>query len=210
MSTNNATAAGTVDLYYTGGLDSGALGETYPPSLIAGAMNEGIFMNNNQTFGPGNTTIADVFAHELGHFLLDNQAGYRPISTEPWHSDDRYNLMAPGAPVPANAMNGRWGPGLPMGFNSAPWDIAASINVVGRPMSTNLDGSPKVGGTNQNEISQIQTVFSDLDVAPWLNIPNDKGFTHGDRADFDWVEDNIILELAGGKADNHPGFDFLT
>jgi len=91
-----------------------------------------------------------------------------------------------------------------------PWNIANSTAVIGKPMSTNADGSPKVGGTNQIEISQIQTVFSDPDVVPWLNIPNDHHLTYGDIADFDWVEDNWDLERAGGRADNHPTFDAMV
>src|SRR5262249_29660289 len=37
----------------------------------------------------------------------------------------------------------------------------------------------------------------------------DNHATFGNRADFNWVEDNTHLELAGGMADNHPGLDFL-
>ena len=83
------------------------------------------------------------------------------------------------------------------------------------PMSTNPNGSPRVGGTNLIETSQVNRVFNDPEVFNWLDHPDDNAFHHGDRADFDWIGDDIKLESAeesalGISADNHPGSDFMV
>ena len=256
MSANNAAGTGTVEVYYTQGISSGALAETWYPTLLDGAGNrdEGIFMaNTGVAANPRNNTLA----HELGHFLTDGQATHQPIVGETFsdfgidgvpgtgdagegngnfdvgeplndvgldgiagtndfgENDGNFNPPdASHSRDPRNIVgNPQWDPGSTAGESGAgnpPWNIANSIDVVGRAMSTNPDGSPKVGGTNQIEKAQIQTVFSDADVAGWLQIPNDHGASFGDRADFDWVEDNIVLEDAAGRADNHPGFDYMV
>jgi len=55
MTNFNDAAAGTVEVYYTGGLLSGALGETYFPSHTAGGQNEAIFLADTSYWMMGMT-----------------------------------------------------------------------------------------------------------------------------------------------------------
>lgn len=56
-----------------------------------------------------------------------------------------------------------------------------------------------IGGATP--ISQIEAIYK----SPFVQR-DDNGFTQGDRADFDWVEDNKPLESTKtGASDNHPG-----
>ncbi|MGH8598449.1 MAG: hypothetical protein ACREXT_17490, partial [Gammaproteobacteria bacterium] len=256
MSANNGPI-GTVEVYYTGGLVSGALAETFHPSIPpareaftdvgpdgmpgTGDPGEGDGMFNagepftdrgfDKTAGTGDFGEGDgvfnmapdgeaifmanlgvnarhnTLGHELGHLLLDdNNAGngrsnavHSPNAGAPGHSSDPRN----------NVGDPQWDPGTRAGQGGAPWDINTSLDVIGMEMSTNPNGSPKVGGVAKIEVAQIQAVFGETDTRPYLHIPNDNGLTYADRGDFDWVEDNRKLEAAGGLADNHPGSDFL-
>jgi hypothetical protein len=193
-----------VDVYYAESLDSNALGETWYPSYDpSGANNEGIFMSN---VGRG---FPDTFAHELFHFVADGEAVHQPVPNDKAHSKDPTNLIAQGTNVWP-----QWDPGMKkdtFGPNKPPWDIANSLDVVGRPISTNPNGSPKVGGIDQIEINQIQRIFEPVatnKASPYITTV-DNGFTYGDRADFDWVEDNRFLEPIPG-ADNHVAVDWMV
>jgi hypothetical protein len=44
-----------------------------------------------------NSAVNDTFAHELAHLLTSFQALWDPISSDPSHSSDSTNLLAPGA-----------------------------------------------------------------------------------------------------------------
>jgi PEP-CTERM motif len=84
MAANNG-AAPTIELYYANGLNSGANGETYYPSLIAGAGNEAIFK--------GSSAFQSTFPHELYHFVGDGQAVHQPLAGDPTHSSDQANIV---------------------------------------------------------------------------------------------------------------------
>jgi hypothetical protein len=133
----------------------------------------------------------DVFAHELGHFLLDE--GLFP--GEKFHSPLLNDLMADGADRKLPGPAPKYGP------------LAASPNG-GPPFQPGKQNGPKLGivdhfiaalDTGGTQISKIRN-------SPF--VTNEDNHPHaGDRADFDWVEDNFYLEAIGGKADNHPDID---
>jgi len=66
-----------------------------------------------------------------------------------------------------------------------------------------LDETVQLNGTGP-ALSQIEAVHRSPSVQE-----DDNGRTHGDKADFDWVEDNGVLEQVTTSGDNHPGVDFL-
>jgi hypothetical protein len=142
----------------------------------------------------------DTFAHELGHFLLDK---YR-FAGGNVHSPNNNDLMAINGfrNLPNNAPKGLGNdapkqPGQPVGNIGGRDRFEASVN--------------KAGLTTK----QIHGIFDKASDGNFYVQRQDNGFTHGDRADFDWVEDNIPLELAGAGpggdnlADNHDGVDFM-
>lgn len=76
-----------------------------------------------------------------------------------------------------------------------------------------FDALVRLGGAGGfNQIRAVhESPFVRRDTTPpgGPNDPDLSGFTYGSLADFDWVEDNLFLALAGGKADNYPGVDSL-
>jgi hypothetical protein len=66
-----------------------------------------------------------------------------------------------------------------------------------------LDAEVRLGAAPPPGISQIQAVHTSAFVQRNHNL------LAGDRADFDWVEDNFYLENIPG-ADTHPAFDHLV
>lgn len=182
----NRQASPVVNNWYaTSGVDSngGVLrGITTPPtSATDGTM---IFDN----------AANDTFAHELGHYLLDGYEFTNPGDTA--HSPLANDLMASGSlprNLPTAAQKGQG--------NTAPSDP-------GRPNGANLgkvdhlDANVRLNGMGA-AVGQIQAVQESAFVQ--RNPHPTNALLFGDRADFDWVEDNFNLERAGGNADNHPG-----
>lgn len=108
------------------------------------------------------------------------------------HSGTPTDLMAAGSirAVPGAAVKGDG--------NNAPREPGRANGPLG---STNhLDETVKAGGAGA-DLQQIQA----LHAGPYVQ-GDDNDHAHGDRADFDWVEDNIFLEPTDvSNADNHPG-----
>jgi hypothetical protein len=130
----------------------------------------------------------DTLAHEIGHFLLGPNDFAAPDG--PAHSNTDTDLMAQGSDrtLPTNATKGSG--------NSAPRDPGR----MNGPLGTvdHFDEAVMLNGAN---IQQIQAIHAHASV-----ITDDNGNAHGDRADFDWVEDNIFLEPTNvSNADFHPG-----
>jgi len=144
----------------------------------------------NNGFAVADGGANDTFAHELGHFLVDS---YRYPPGNQIHNPASNELMAAG------------------GGRNKP----TNLDQVGRP-NGNMGGRDQMAtlvhqpATPATELRQ-ERVFNET---PNVNNPTvshiDNGLTHGDMADFDWVEDNLYLEQAGGRADNHDGYDWLV
>jgi hypothetical protein len=185
----NRTAAPVVNNWYaTTGVDNtgGALrGVARAPTANATTHGTMIFDN------PAN----DTFAHELGHFLLDSHQFNNPGDTA--HSPMNRDLMASGGA-------GRVLPGLGTkgDFNTAPRDSGRQ-NGPNLGTVDHLDAQVRLGAPPPPGISQIQAVHTSAFAQQNFNL------SAGDRADFDWVEDNGHLENIPG-ADIHPALDFLV
>lgn len=189
-----------VNQYYVDDIP-GARGYALPPTYAArggyanGGSNTnppppGGFPTFNNGFAVADDAGTSTFAHELGHFLLDD---HRFAPSPEFHSAAADDLMAerPNHPglAPKDAPNfGLRAPGQQVGNIGTHSHLKENVTRLGEA----------------NAISQMTAMHRSPSVSHV-----DNGFTHGDRADFDWVEDNIPLEFAGGGADNHAGFDFL-
>ncbi|AVQ73505.1 hypothetical protein B5D77_21285 [Microcystis sp. MC19] len=205
---NRSANTDTVNQYYVDDIPV-AEGYTLPP-IYASRGGFAFGGNNTNPLPPGTPNfnngfaIADTsrslpnggsstFAHELGHFLMDDN---RFTSGDPFHSrlaDDLMNAN-PDDPNPTAykiqaEMFGLREPGQRIGNIGTKSHFGENV--------TNLAGGAA--------ITQIEALHR----SPFVKR-DDNGFTHGDRADFDWVEDNIPLELATQTGDNHSGIDFLT
>ena len=228
--TNNFTggpASRRIDMYYVGNMDSVAdsvfRGYMYFSSVNTltqqGLNNPGDFRPFGVVATTGDdTAVADTFAHEIGHFLLNGPSVDNPGTGG--HSNTRTNLMASGSI--------RWYPGQAAGNISAgpplnpPSAISDSIYTVGRTMRLNADGTPSVGGIDQLTAgtagtSQVRRVFDSAGNASsnnYLFLNRNAGA--GDRVDFDFMADvgrmdgnvaatdvNNLDGVAG--ADNFPG-----
>lgn len=215
LAANNLTGGPgtrTVDVYYHGELDndpanayrgyayfSGVAGR---PDGGAGAFRPFIGMATQGS----DTAVADTFAHELGHFMLNGPSVDNPIPGDPAHSGTRTNLMAPGSQ--------RWYPGIPandFGAGNPPSAIPESLDVVGPTMALNTDGTPRVGGINQwtggtTPQSQLRRVF---DAAGNPTTTNyfflAQNRSAGDRIDFDFVADVGRTGATGGTTSLLPG-----
>jgi len=168
-----------VNSYYIQTITGGTIGQTLSPEDGA---NNGI-----ATTDAGDN---DTMVHELGHFLIDS---FRFTPVDSIHNgNDNNELMAPG------------------GSRNKP----TSLLQVGRP-------NGNIGGRDQEaDLIHLKTVPNPefrqeriYNETPAVGNPTvtriDNGLTHGDIADFDWVEDNLFLEQASGLADNHNGFDYM-
>ena len=223
-----STGSPVVDVYYATLLDPASLaGGAFPPGGSSG--NVAVFKSD--LFGLGNP---DTFSHELFHVAGDTNPGYSPRPTDLSHSCDSRNLIAAGqlrfspgesydtaVPDPTNCP----------GTSTNPWDVPELIDVVGPRISTSIDtnnfnnpGQPKVGGVNQLISDQAQLIFSDPDVANYLQASDNPAAGH--RVDFDFVVDHrqwmndhdgdaatsdltFGLENLADGADNHQGVDQL-
>lgn len=135
----------------------------------------------------------DTFAHEVGHFLLDNHQFNNPGNTA--HSPNPTDLMADGTPrvLPGNTQKGDG--------NTAPADPGRPNGNLGT--TSRFDDAVKLGGAGA-DIHQINAIMA----SPFVQATSNA--SAGSRADFNFVEDNIYLETLGGAADDNPGFDFLV
>ncbi|MCI0332255.1 MAG: PEP-CTERM sorting domain-containing protein [Planctomycetes bacterium] len=199
----NRMAAPTVNNYYVTSFQGGSpVGFALPPvSTIAPNMrpNHGVF--------EANVINNDTMAHELGHFILDNYEFVGPNFHSPTNSD----LMATSAGgfrlTPNANIKG-------MG-NSAPSQPGLAVgNLGGRDLfNAKVDIPPHPGGGPATE--QLHGIYDvETDGNAYVQVV-DNGLVAADKADFDWVEDNIPIEekdrpLIDDRADNHDGFDFLV
>ena len=144
----------------------------------------------------------DTFAHELGHYLLDQHKFTNPGDT--FHSPSDDDLMAAGSQprlLPDETVKEPGDPTAEKGNGGAPRQPGQHVGSIGTV--DHLNETVKLNGAGA-ALSQTKAVHESASVSH-----TDNGLTYGDRADFDWVEDNKSLEAAGGKADNHPGSDFM-
>ncbi len=186
----NRQADPVVNNYYVKSTINGDRGITRSPTAFAGPP---------ATYAISVTDSAanDTFAHELGHFLLDQHQFNNSGDTV--HSSNASDLMASGSlprKLPSNNQKGQG--------NTAPGD--PGLRPIGNlGIVDHFDESVKLNGMG-SDINQIEAMHR----SPFVQHTRDNGFTYGDRADFDWVEDNIPLELATTTGDNHPGIDFMV
>lgn len=185
----------TVNNYYVQSYTDGSRGLTSAPTAFPGR--DGI--------GIADSAANDTFVHELGHYLLDSYRSPGGSDHDP-HGD---NLMAAGSnrilPRPCDAADP-----LCNRANAATPPMNKSIGAPadpGRP-NGNLGATDRLDRTvqlpGQPAVGQIQAMHA----SPFVQH-SDRGFQAGDRADFDWVEDNLYLEGIPG-ADNHVGNDFMV
>ena len=186
---------GVMNLYYAKSLADfgGSNGVTAPPSLV-GAMPNGATVAITNPFSyVVDSRVFNTSAHEIGHQLLNGNALWDQHAT-PSESQDTTNLMF----------------------------------VAGTQSSTDLDDvgqmlSPTVGGhdiiehrvdatTMGVQISRMHENGGPRNGIPAFVQHANFHDTHGDRADFDWVTDQRLIEaIAGGGngADHSAGVDFL-
>ncbi|MCS6860096.1 MAG: PEP-CTERM sorting domain-containing protein [Abditibacteriales bacterium] len=172
-----------------------------------------------------NNAANDTFAHELGHFLLDTYQFNNPNNV--FHSPERNDLMAPATNLPDNSIKDVTRSLPPESSGDLPADHTPNNPRIGAPRQPGRNNGPNLGIVDHFEarvrlrgageaISQIRAVHEspfvqrDTVIPGGPNDPDLSGFTYGNLADFDWVEDNFFLSDADGKADNHPGFDPLV
>lgn len=198
--TDRSPNAHTVNEYYVDDIP-GAVGYAFGPNYAArGGFEYG--GNNNNALPPGSPVFnvgfavaddarRDTFTHELGHVLLDQ---YRFDAAGEFHSGSADDLMAAGGtrtvPTLAAKDGGTFGlrdPGLMIGNIGTTSHFGQNV--------TSLAGGAAV--------TQSQAI----NLSPFIQR-DDNDARYGDRADFDWVEDNLRLEPAAA-ADNHPGVDFM-
>ena len=203
---NRSAGANTVNQYYVDDIP-GARGYSLPPIYASrggyanGGNNNNLpppggFPNFNNGFAVADTTRVQqgngtsTFAHELGHVLQDN---YRFNPSPSFHSGIADDLMAaapihPGLTTKDGGTFGLRDPGQRVGNIGTHSHFGASLTPIG----------------GVSAVSQTEAMYR----SPFVQR-TDNGFTYGDRADFDWVEDNINLELLTTTGDNHPGIDFM-
>ena len=207
----NRAGSVTVNNYYIRDFDDNPNPQTNPPSGTFGltrspedSPNHGLLI-----IDPARGARSDTFAHELGHFLIDDQrfAGNNQCKTV--HSGVATDLMACGnrRTIPEEQQKGSG--------NTAPSGPGQKVgNIGGLSLFDGEKLRPK-GSAGAFDIPQIAGILDKASDGNSYVQRQDNGFTHGDRADFDWVEDNIPLELAGAGpggdnlADNHDGVDFM-
>lgn len=217
----NRSAFPVINNYYVGGIED-AYGLTRSPEDRA---NHGVLIADN----PRN----DTFAHELGHFLLDDKwfaADGKVPATADFHSLPATDLMATGAnnrrDIP-NADVKSTVTGATNRPNSAPSQPGQPLGAIGGKNLFDAEvgvhfsspPDPTTGKTIElvnPDRAQIDAIFGDDSKGNQWVRRTDNGASFGDRADFNWVEDNILLEFAANRAgsnrrmDNHPGFDSLA
>jgi len=184
---NRSGNSRTVNNYYAGAIAGGLLGITRTPG--DSATTSGTMVN------PA-LAAADTFAHELGHFLLDQHVTSGAITSS--HHPSTTNLMFRNTNNPSAATKESGGapsePGRPNGNGRA-------VSIGGKDILTtgvsNRNPGVRLDGTGP-EISQIEAIYA----SRYIKSSNHAG-SFADRADFDWVEDNRNLSGIPG-ADDHP------
>ena len=195
----NRPAGNTVPNYYVRDFTPAAGG-------VAGGPNLPGVVNNNGGTAVGDVHFPDALAHEVGHFLLDNSRFNNPDNL---HSPVLTDLvcgtlqcMFPNDNVKSTLntqfqrLNGAPSqPGQKVGGIGGLDQFSAPVGPMGGPFTT----------------AQIDAIYSSASV-----LRTDHGATFGDRADFNFVEDNIPLEEAAARTGsnqrmvNHTGFDFMV
>jgi hypothetical protein len=214
-----------IDVYYTTLNDNKANTAFRGYAYFSGTNTNGATLPNPGDFRPfaviGTTgtdaAVADTFAHEVGHFLLNGPSVDNPnANPDSAHSGTNTNLMASGGT--------RWYPGQAAGALGAgppqnpPSAIPLSINSVGPNMALNPDGTPIVGGVDQltagtTAQSQIARVFSAGGNAPTANyLTLNRNAGAANRVDFDFVADvgktnGDVTSLTVNNLDGVPGAD---
>ncbi|MFO0910510.1 MAG: hypothetical protein U0794_19555 [Isosphaeraceae bacterium] len=183
IKTNLNGAQPTVDAYYARSDTDGDRGATYLP---ANSANPAVF-----TF---DSAVNDTFAHEVGHYLLNqntfNNAG------DTGHSPTATDLMASGLlprTLPGAAQKGDG--------NSAPSDPGQAVGNIGKV--DHFDATVQLNGAGA-AIDQLQAVGTSAAIQHTHNVGA------ADHVDFDWVQDSIPLETRTTSLDNHAGVDFMT
>lgn len=172
-----------------GGYANGGSNNNPPPPGGFPNFNSGFAVSDATRIQAGNGT--STFAHELGHMLLDD---YRFSPSPKFHSGTADDLMAtrpthPGLVAKDGGIFGLRDPGQHVGNIGTHSHLGEKVT--------------QMGGTTA--VTQTEAMYRSSYVQR-----ADNGFTHGDRADFDWVEDNISMELGTTTGDNHPGVDFMV
>ena len=192
LAANRSANALTINNYYTVGYTGGSpVGFTVAPedTLAPGVRaNAGTILTD--------AFNRDTFAHELGHFVEDQ---YRfPGGV---HSPNNDDLMAtsgggfrltPNANTKGSANDAPSHPGRTNGN-------LGGVDLLGAPMTNPADAVPR---PSYNQALAVYNAEKDGNLYVQTR---DRANFHGDRADFDWVEDSYPLEDIGGLADNHTG-----
>jgi hypothetical protein len=227
---NNNAGPPVIDIYYAKSLASGALAETFYPTFLGGAKDDGLFMANYNAATKANKAN-DTLGHELYHFLGDGKAIHQPIPGEPFTDKNKNGKFDPGEPFKDFGFDGKAGTGdfgegdgkfqgadashsfdernIVYPFASAPKDIKE----VGPTLAAG------VGGKMQITSAQVEQIFKDADVTPFFpdkqRGDNPKA---GHKVDWDFVTDHsqfasdgttFGLENVGSGADFHNGLDRL-
>ena len=196
---NRSANALTINTYYIKDFNDGAFGLTRSPedfSTPATLLADG--------------SRADTAAHEQGHFHLDHYRFNNPTA-EAWHSPNDTDLMATGSirKIPnANIKKND----SPKYVNTAPSHPGRTVGNIGGVDRFDANAGPAGGPYN---IPQIDAIYAAASDGKRYIQCDDNGLTHGDIADFDWVEDNIAIEqtsksITSMYPDNHPGADWLV
>ena len=199
----NRAAAPAVNSYYIRNFNNNSpVGfaitpeDTIAPNLRP---NTGLFIADNIN--------NDTMAHELGHFLVDNYryaggAVHSPNNTDLMATSTGGFRMTPNANIKGNGNAAPSQPGMAVG------------NIGGRDLfGAPMDIPPLPGGGPAT--AQIHAIYdAETDGNTYVQVV-DNGLVAADQADFDWVEDNIPIELADrpgvdDRSDNHDGIDFLV
>jgi|CXWL01.1.fsa_nt_gi hypothetical protein len=219
----NRAADPIVNNYYIQSFSDGTRGWGPGPQFVApqAAVNggQGWAGRSGIVVSDAANSVNDTFAHELGHFVIDDH-GFN--GGDRFHSTANTELMASGGlPRLIPALT----PKSPI--NDAPKQVGRPIGALGGRSRFDVNSVCKwtinagAGACNPApfNINQPNSIY-----APEFNGVSYVQVTHnlsaGDRADFDWVEDNTILEQFGnvpntdpayGRTDNHPGpGDFMV
>ncbi len=189
-----STSPGVINAYYVGSI-GGDYGISLPPDYsLKNGYNDGFAVADSardlSNFG------SSTFAHELVHYLLDENL-FGTFPNRSVHSPKPNDLMHE-SPKDPNALEGK----------SPSYGSAFGVRKAGRK-------NGKVGGLtlleadvtdeDGNSLSQIQAIHKKNGYIS----RDDNGDLFGDRADFDWVEDNPFLTLEGSPPDFHAGPDAL-
>jgi len=184
---------GVMNLFYAKEFDiAGANGLSVSPNTVGQMTPGGITFNRPYSF-VRDVRANNTSAHELGHQLLNGNSLWKQAdpATE---STDKTNLMF-----------------------LAGTESSADLDDVGQRLSPTVGGHDilehQKDGVLQEQLARIHENGGPRNGVPAFVQHANYHDTHGDRADFDWVSDQRLIETlaAGGNgADHGAGIDFMV